>query len=281
MLLLAAATLGHACTAQLLLLLQQGAAAVKGGPEWWDPTTPLHLAAQRGFVDVIRAILAAMPAATRLSAVKGRLLLHEAAEEAEPAAVQLLLQADPASALCPMDGGKLPIHLAAGGCVRVGEQEMAATLRLLLAAAPETAAAVCSSDYGWSPLHLASIKGFEAAVRVLLEAAPAMAAVGDEDGSLPAHLTIDNAAEDPGGSAAILKLLLEAAPETAAAQDKDGRTPLHAAAAEGAEDLVRLLLAANPAAAGCAAMACCRFMMPAAKDRLLWCSSSLMLPRRL
>jgi ankyrin repeat protein len=73
-------------------------------------------------------------------------LLHWAAEQQLAPKVQLLLVADSSAAGWMVDGGT-PLHTAAKvGCT--------AAMRLLLAAAPETATACSASSY--VPLHLAA-----------------------------------------------------------------------------------------------------------------------------
>ena len=93
------------------------------------------------------------------------------------------------------------------------------------------------------PLHLAALHGPEAAVRLLLEAAPAAAMAADALGCLPLHWAAQNR------RMAAVCLLLEAAPEAASAAAASVWLPLHYAAVGGHELTVRLLLQAAPQAA--------------------------------
>ena len=113
-----------------------------------------------------------------------------------------------------------------------------AALRRLLEAAP--AAALAADADGRLPLHWAASHGKDAVVRLLLEAAPAAAMAADAAGRLPLHRAAY------AGQAAVVRLLLEAAPAAAMAADADGRLPLHLAAQAGHDAVVRVFVEAAP-----------------------------------
>ena len=185
MLLLAAATLGHACAAQLLLLLQPSAAGAKGGAEG---VSPLHQAAEGGHTAIMQAVLAAMPGAVYLKSHAACSPLLHAASKAQSAAVRLLLDKAPAVATdASRTRGGLPLHMAAlATTVGAEEEAVVETLTLLLEAAPETATAV---DFeGETALYWATASRSEAAVRLLLAKAPAAAMVASHTGVLPVRL---------------------------------------------------------------------------------------------
>lgn len=77
-------------------------------------STPLHLSCQFGAsVQVVRALLQARTALTKAVDVRGRLALHYAVLAAAPyPTIELLVQHDPASALCPDQDGKTPLQYA-------------------------------------------------------------------------------------------------------------------------------------------------------------------------
>jgi hypothetical protein len=77
-------------------------------------STPLHLSCQFGAsVQVVRALLQARTALTKAVDVRGRLALHYAVLAAAPfPIIELLVQHDPASALCPDQVSKTPLQYA-------------------------------------------------------------------------------------------------------------------------------------------------------------------------
>ena len=122
-----------------------------------------------------------------------------------------------------------------------------AAVRLLLEAAP---AAAHRADRGARlPLHWAACGGNEAIVQLLLGAAPEACMAADSDGCLPLHLAAQSAERE-----GVMALLLAAASAGAVLSDSQGMLPLHKAAIWGSEAMVRLLLEVAPAAASCAAL---------------------------
>ena len=79
--------------------------------------------------------------------------------------------------------------------------------------------------------------GHAAAVKVLLEAAPASVAAADSMGRLPLHCA---------ATAAVAELLLAAAPAAATELDHQGQLPLHWAASVGCTDVAQQLLMVAP-----------------------------------
>jgi ankyrin repeat protein len=77
-------------------------------------STPLHLSCQFGAsVQVVRALLQARTALTKAVDVRGRMALHYAVLAAAPfPIIELLVQHDPASALCPDQDSKTPLQYA-------------------------------------------------------------------------------------------------------------------------------------------------------------------------
>ena len=124
----------------------------------------------------------------------------------------MLLAAAPEAATIEDVDDYLPIHRAA-------ETHNAATIKVLVAAAPATAAALTGGDE--TPLHLAAQLGGNAeTLQPLLAAAPEAAMAVDAEGCTPLHHAATWAQDDAA------ELLLAAAPEAAEACDDEGLLPL-------------------------------------------------------
>ncbi len=169
-----------------------------------------------------RAIIAPLPSP------QVRVLLS-----AEPAAaVERLLEGAPGALATPLYLASLEGH--------------AATVRQLLAAAPQAAGMLASVLTQKTPLHAAVQEGNLDVVQALLEAAPHTALIGTSDGHLPIHLAA--AGSQHTCSAAMVQLLLAAAPGTAS-HAHNGFTPLHFAAMGGNAAAARLLMQVAPGGA--------------------------------
>lgn len=156
--------------------------------------------------------------------------LHVAAGNGHAAVAQLLVQAAPDAAMVSDSEGITPL------CQAVQYNDAAVT-RVLLRVAPQAALVPFRE---WLPLHTAAIRGKDALVELLLEAAPSAALVpSSADGRLPLHLAA------AGGHRRSVELLLATVPAAAAVREEYGHTPLQLA-----------LLIAEPRPA-CAAAARC------------------------
>ena len=121
-------------------------------------------------------------------------------------------------------------------------------MQAIFAAVPD--AAHLKTVRGASPLHHAAQAAQCDAVKLLLQAAPALAVHPcDDDGTLPLHLVAVAKDAEEEAVREIMRLLLEAAPGTATTGDHDGETGLHWAAASGHAAAVKALLLAAPEAA--------------------------------
>ena len=120
----------------------------------------------------------------------GRFPLHDACRTGNAAAVQRLLEANPAAAMEADQNASLPLHWAAYS----GHE---AAVRLLLQAAPEAAMVATSDDAEWDegdqlPLHCAAESGHDAVVRLLLQAVPEAATAMSSYGHTPFESALEN-----------------------------------------------------------------------------------------
>ncbi|KXZ51175.1 hypothetical protein GPECTOR_13g662 [Gonium pectorale] len=190
-----------------------------------DGSTPLHIAASSGHVEVTRLLLNA--GANKDAADKdGGTPLQSAAGNGHVDTVRALLRAGANKEAATKDGGT-PLHRAAWrGYVEVVET-------LLRAGVNKEAA----DKDGWTPLHSAAGNGHVLAVQALLQAgADKEAAV--KDGWTPLHIAAGN------GHVGAVKVLLQAGANKEAVP-QDGRTPLHRAASRGYEEVVWALVEAG------------------------------------
>ncbi|PRW34030.1 hypothetical protein C2E21_7197 [Chlorella sorokiniana] len=286
--------------------------------------TPLMAAAAKGHAEVAALLLASAPEAASMYDSQGRTALHHAAAGRHLAAVQVLLLPGLEAAIdlhlgcsCCSEWTATPLHWAVShGCreadvltileadpgaallfgfendlsplqlaIQAGRLDLAellipasnlcntpsptctplhtavrcqweAAVQMLLQAAPKLATVTSDDELEYTPLCEAAAAGCTAIVRLILEAAPeaATAGTGDDACWLPIHAAAE------AGHAAVVQLLLAAAPDTAATATEEespqgapaGSTPLHLAAASGDVATLQLLLASTAPAAAVA-----------------------------
>ncbi|KAK3268434.1 hypothetical protein CYMTET_23064 [Cymbomonas tetramitiformis] len=180
---------------------------------------PLHAAAERGTVELVRELLeksAEVDAEDR----EGRTALTVALAFGQEAAARALLEA---GAGVNAGTGRRPLHAAA----ERGTVELEAAARALL-----EAGAGVNAGTGRRPLHAAAEKGMVEMVRDLVDKG---AEVDAEDGE--GHTALTQALA--GGKEAAARALLEAG---AGVDAGTGQRPLHAAAMKGTVEMVRELV---------------------------------------
>lgn len=211
-------------------------------------TSPLHIAAEMGHLDVINTLVTRGGANPNLAlAPAGRTPLHVADEDAVP--LLLSLGARP---LARDHHGRLPLHLAAASghlkAVQLYLQQLQQRQEQQQEQQQEqddhhhpsslSTTIDAPDNHHQTPLHHASRHGRAAAAAALL-AAGAYRNAADADGQRPLHLAAQH------GHVAVVEALLGAGADRDAAAGKQRRTPLHAAAGAGQVGVVEVLLAAG------------------------------------
>lgn len=126
------------------------------GVQGW---TPLHVAAQKGDVHLLRLLLRAPGAGPNVTNERGWAPTHLAAQLGHTEVLHVLQQHGASTACRTTAGGNTPLHVAA----QFGQ---AGAVEVLLRGSGASVNAL-NSD-GWTPLDLAAYKGFSEAVGVLL-----------------------------------------------------------------------------------------------------------------
>lgn len=153
--------LGHVRLACLVLRVDAAAGLATGR----DGNYPIHMAARRGCLPLVSALLDAHPPLARVTNDLQETALHGAAESGNPEVVRLLLRAAPDTALALSQGGYSPLWIAAA-------HAPAGSVWALLQAAPSMAERPVNNTSRMMPVHAAAYSGNLGAVELLLDAAP-------------------------------------------------------------------------------------------------------------
>ncbi|XP_065795020.1 ankyrin repeat and SOCS box protein 10 isoform X3 [Muntiacus reevesi] len=198
-------------------------------------TTPLHVAASRGHVEILRLLLRRR--ARPDGAPGGRTALHEACAAGHAACVHVLLVAG-ADPNIPDQDGRRPLHLCGGA----GSLECA---ELLLRFGAKVDGR--SEEEEETPLHVAARLGHVELADLLLRRG-ACPDARDAEGWTPLLAACDARCTSPADAEAttarclqLCRLLLSAGADADAA-DQDRQRPLHLACRRGHADVVELLL---------------------------------------
>ena len=187
--------------------------------------TPLHLAVQKGNLDIVKILLEAK-ADPNLASIDGATPLHLAALSGNLGVVEALLKADAKPNLA-MNDGYTPLHLAL-------QKGNLGVVKVLLKAKANPNLVMNDNI---TPLHLAIQIGNLDIVKALLEA-KANPDLAMNDDITPLRLAVQI------GNLDIVEALLEAKADPSLARN-DGSTPLHLAAQNDNLDIVKAFLEAK------------------------------------
>jgi ankyrin repeat protein len=215
-----AAQNGHIDAIKALIASEANVDA-RGKNQW----TPLHLAAQNGHVDAIKVLIAAQ-AIVDAREMDQWTPLHLAAQNGHADAIKTLVAAQ-AKVKARDKNQSTPLHMAAQN----GHVE---AINALIGARAKVKA---RDKDQWAPLHLAAQNGHVDAIKVLI-AAQAIVDAREVDQWTPLHLAVQNGHID-----AIKALIASGA--NVDARGKNQWTPLHLAAQNGHVDAIKVLIAAQ------------------------------------
>lgn len=212
----------HGDLAKVVRFLEEPVDPVALDSDDREGRTTLHLAAIKGYAEIVRCFLEARANPKKRDS-SGRTALHSAAVGGNQEVVSCLSEAG--ADICTLDkSGRTPLHLAADG----GHQEV--VYFLIEAGADKNK----MDRAGQAPLHLASMKGHWGVVRRLVVAGDDKDKV-DSLGRTPLHFAVLDDHRN------LVRYLLDARADKDKA-NRAGRTPLHMAAMKGHLEIVGGLL---------------------------------------
>ena len=196
------------------------------GKYWEYGATPLHWSAEKGHLDVVRALIEA-GADVNPKMIGDRTPLFLSAEEGHLEVARALVEAGADVNAKQYNKGWTPLHMSA----EMGHLEV---VRALIEAGADVNA---KEDDGGTPLHRSASYGELEVARALIEAGADVNAKRD-DGWTPLHWSAGN------GQLEVAQALIEAGADVNAKKD-DGMTPLHLSAQEGRLEIARALIEAG------------------------------------
>ena len=182
--------------------------------------TPLHWACRSGHVDMVRMLISEFQADTTLQSPSGDTPLHKAAFYGSGEVALILITEFGCDTNLPNSSGYTSLHTACEG----GD---ASVVKIV----GNYASVLATSKNGDTPLHIAAARGHQECVEVLLDA-PIM--LRNAAGKTALHVACER------GHASIVKMVGKKA--SLLATTKDGDTSLHIAAARGHKKCVEALL---------------------------------------
>ncbi|WOL04755.1 ankyrin repeat-containing protein [Canna indica] len=174
----------------------------------------LHISAKQGDVDVVKQLLDALPELSLTVDFSNTTALHTAATQGHIEVVNLLLEADKSLALIAKSNGKTALHSAA----RNGHLEV---VRALLTKEPGIASRI--DKKGQTALHMAAKGTSLDLVQVLLQSEPSLLNLVDTKGNTALHIAARK------GRSQIIKILFELNDLETKAINKSGETALDTA----------------------------------------------------
>ncbi|BAT91911.1 hypothetical protein VIGAN_07055300 [Vigna angularis var. angularis] len=194
-----------------------------------DGETPLYVAAEYGYTDVVREIIHYYDLADAgIKARNGFDALHIAAKQGDLVDVmKVLMESHPELSMTVDLSNTTALHTAA----IQGHTEI---VKFLLEA--ESSLATIARSNGKTALHSAARNGHVAVVKALLEKEPAIATRIDKKGQTALHMAVK------GQKLEVVEELIKADPSSTNMVDTKGNTALHIATRKGRSKIVKLLL---------------------------------------
>ncbi|CAN1167229.1 Ankyrin repeat-containing protein At5g02620 [Linum perenne] len=190
--------------------------------------TPLYVAAEYGYVDLVREMIKYYDLADAgIKAKNGFDAFHIAAKQADLDVLRVLMEAYPELAMTVDLSNTTALHTAA-------MQGHIGIVNFLLEAGSSLATIARSN--GKTALHSAARNGHAEVVRALVTAEPAIATRTDKKGQTALHMAVKGQKID------VVEALIGASPESLNLLDNKGNTPLHIASRKGRAQTVKLLL---------------------------------------
>ncbi|CAL1400638.1 unnamed protein product [Linum trigynum] len=190
--------------------------------------TPLYVAAEYGYVDLVREMIRYYDLADAgIKAKNGLDAFHIAAKQSDIDVLRELMEAHPELAMTVDLSNTTALHTAA----MQGHIEI---VNFLLEAGSSIATIARSN--GKTALHSAARNGHVAVVKALVTAEPTIATRTDKKGQTALHMAVK------GQNIEVVEALINASPETLNLLDNKGNTPLHIASRKGRAPIVKLLL---------------------------------------
>ncbi|KAG4961313.1 ankyrin repeat-containing protein At5g02620-like [Glycine soja] len=193
-----------------------------------DGETPLYIAAEYGYVDVVREMIQYYDLVDAgIKARNGFDALHIAAKQGDLDVLKILMEGHPELSMTVDPSNTTALHTAA----IQGHTEI---VKFLLEAGSSLATIARSN--GKTALHSAARNGHLEVVKALLEKEPGVATRTDKKGQTALHMAVK------GQKIEVVEELIKADPSLINMLDSKGNTALHIATRKGRAQIVKLLL---------------------------------------
>ncbi|XP_020223082.1 ankyrin repeat-containing protein At5g02620 [Cajanus cajan] len=193
-----------------------------------DGETPLYIAAEYGYVDVVREMIPYYDLADAgIKARNGFDALHIAAKQGDLDVLKILMEGHPELSMTVDPSNTTALHTAA----LQGHTEI---VKFILEAGSSLATIARSN--GKTALHSAARNGHLEVVKALLEKEPGVATRTDKKGQTALHMAVK------GQNLEVVEELINGDPSSINMVDSKGNTALHIATRKGRAQIVKLLL---------------------------------------
>ncbi|KAK7261434.1 hypothetical protein RIF29_27744 [Crotalaria pallida] len=193
-----------------------------------DGETALYVAAEYGYVDVVREMIQYYDLADAgIKARNGFDALHIAAKQGDLDVLKILMEAHPELAMTVDPSNTTALHTAAAqGHIEV--------VKIFLDAG--SSLATIAKSNGKTALHSAARNGHLEVIKALLEKDPMAATRTDKKGQTALHMAVK------GQNLVVVEELIKADPSSINMVDNKGNAPLHIASRKGRVQIIKFLL---------------------------------------